>query len=177
MSSFARSHGIARRTLRGWLQGHVGPLGRERKLGPFEETKILKQLLAKGCLQDWKTVQETVWRLSGESISRRSVFRLLQKWGLGPPRAVRGGTTTVKSIPWEQPQDTLQAGSLPLKGMFWQIRSGRGTEGFLLTADESSDELEQVATAIAGSLQGRKKPVFTNHPQLAELLRTALPRR
>jgi hypothetical protein len=175
VTEFARLHGKARSTVRGWLKGHDGHRGRNKKLGPFEETEIFKLLLADACLQNWKTVQEIVRRQSGESISRRSVFRLLRKWGFVSLSTELGETTSVEVIPWEQPQKTLQTDSKVLNGMLWKIHSGRGTEGFMLTSGESADELERVVTAISGRLRGRKRSMLTNHPRLAEPLRKALP--
>ena len=175
MAAFARAHGVPRSTVRGWLQGHNGPRGRARKLGQFEETEILKLLLADAGLQDWKSVQNTARVQSGVQMSRRSVLRLLQKCGFVPNRAGPVGIATVKQTPWEQPKVTLRTSSIPLTGILWQIHSGRGSEGFLLTADESPEVLKKVATTIVKGLRKRRKPVLSNHRQLTELLRTALP--
>ena len=175
-SEFARNQKIARTTLAGWLKGCDGQRGRVKKLGPFEETEILKLLLADSDLQSWRTVMKTVRRQSGESISRRSMFRLLGKWGLVSPNTGRGRTTRVNAIPWKQPQETMLKGSNELKGVLWQIHSGRGSEGFILTSSDSSNELDQVLTAITGGLKGRNRSLLTNHPRLADLLAVALPR-
>lgn len=142
----------------------------------FNETEILKLLINDIRLQDCRTVQDQVWKQSSVRMSRRAVFRLLRKWKLNsvinrPTRMI-----TVEVTSWLQPQDTMQDGAVALNGILWQINSGRGTECFMLSSDKCDKNMERVADIVAGRLKGRKRPLRTNHPRLADMLRDRLPR-
>ena len=77
---------------------------------------------------------------------------------------------------WIQPPETTETGSSPLRGTIWRLLSGRGVEGFMLTAVDSDEAVENVAAAMTERLKSRKRELRTNHPGLATALSSKLPK-
>lgn len=72
---------------------------------------------------------------------------------------------------WIQPAETVDQGSTPLRGTIWRLLSGRGIEGFMLTADDSGEVVENVASAVVDCIKKkRKRHLMTNHRGLAVAL-------
>lgn len=148
-TKFAEEHDLPRTTVVGWMQNHGNPMGRPRELPKFNETQILNALFGQRTLLDWQSVKEQIKKQSSDVLSRRSVMRLLNRWGLICPEDERKGQTQLRRTPWQQPHETIHLIKDPaLKGTIWRIINGRGTEAFMLTRNDSDIEIGFVVDAI-----------------------------
>jgi transposase len=175
-AAFAKTHGLSRTTVIGWCKDHDGPLGRPRKLETFNETKILECMSADQSPHTWKTIQNLVRKQAGERMERRSVFRLMEKWGLSVEPTPKNGIRAITANEWIQPAVSLHHGHKPARMTIWRLLSGRGMECFMLTPDDSGATAERVGAAMVKRLRGRNRRVQTNHPGLAKVLRETLPK-
>lgn len=166
-AEFARKDNLPGTEEKRLVKSRAGSRGRPRKLPCFNETQILKLLFGENGFQDWESVKELIRRQSGEDLSRKSVFRLLGRWGINHRTGSQRGRILLLGGPWQQPMDTVDGRAAPLEGMLWRIVSGRGVEAFMLTAGESEEELKRVASAVVDWREGSRKPLETGHPGLA----------
>ena len=173
LAKFAKKHQIPRTTLIGWRD--TDGADRYIKLYPFNESKIMELLFASPDLQNWSSVKEAVHLQSGENLSRRSICRLLQRWGLNIQEKIPAGVVTVRAKNWRQPPETQHLEIRPVEGVLWQLISGRGVEGFMLTGSKSAGDLERVAAGVVKKLKGRWRKLRTNDERFAEVLGSKLP--
>lgn len=173
-AEFARKDNLPGTEEKRLVKSRAGSRGRPRKLHCFNETQILKLLFGENGFQDWESVKELIRRQSGEDLSRKSVFRLLGRWGINHRTGSQRGRILLLGGPWQQPMDTVDGRAAPLEGMLWRIVSGRGVEAFMLTSENSAAAAGKVAAAAVGCFKNRKRELRTNNPYLAESLRGKL---
>lgn len=83
VSVISRTLEIPRTTVSGWIQRGKkaielpGTPGRPSSLPPFNEQEVLKKVTSK---LTWMEVREIIRAQSGETLSRRSVFRYMSRW-------------------------------------------------------------------------------------------------
>jgi transposase len=157
---FAAEYHLPRTTAIGWYQrwrsdNEMVQEGRPRKLPPFNESKVLETLRAERVFHDWKSTRDLIRAQSGEVLGRRTILRLLERWGITAGRPDRRDFCLVFSS-WVQPEVTIHRGAAQ-RGTLWRLLSGRGMEGFALTHGASKADAERVAKALIDRV-GRSKP-------------------
>ena len=183
--ALTKRHGVNRTTALGWEKKVRAkkPLlrkGSPRKLGAFEETEYLKTLFTQAGFQDPKIMTKPASGLI-EKMSKSTAERNLRRWGivadagLRPLPRQRDRTLHLWRQSWEQPEETICGDNPPLRGTMWLMVTAKGLKGFMLTADESDDAVEQVATAALEIIRDRKRQLRTNHPGLTSVLQDKLP--
>ena len=156
-TEIASKLGLARTTVLGWLRHwktHREPaqLGRPRRLPPFNESKIFEILRKERTFYNWDEVRDTIKKQSGETLSRGTIFRLLQKWEIRDGTSTENGSYILSPCRWIQPANTIHAGPAQ-EATLWRLRSGRGLEAFAFTNDESQQEAAKVFQSLVDFAQ------------------------
>ena len=183
-ADFAKDHGIPRTTVIGWWEKwdedrEPTVMGRPRKLPRYNESEVLKLVLRNSGFQDWRSVQDCIKGHSGHRLGRRSVFRLMKRWGLSSRKSEAGAGVFLLFGQWIQPTDTIdrtvdRSGS-GHRAHIWRLIVRGGMQGFMFTKDESKAALDAVARALDKKLDGNNRMLRTNHAGLARLLRKISP--
>lgn len=131
-------------------------------------------------IQDWRSVKSLIQNMADCKISRRSVFRLLVRWGLIRHGWKPGAGTLIVAGEWSQPPETVDITvNKTGRGTFsqiWRLVFRGGMEGFIFTKDVSESSLATVAFALkAYQIKRKKRLLRTAHKPLAERLRQECP--
>jgi len=183
-AAFAEDQGIPRTTVIGWWKKwdedrESTVMGRPRKLLVYNEFKVLELMVSNDGFQDWRSVQDCIKRHSGHRLGRRSIFRLMKRWGLISRKSEAGAGVFLLFGQWIQPTDTIdrtveRSGS-GQRAHIWRLIVRGGMQGFMFTKDESKAALEAVANALAKKMDGKNRKLRTNHARLENPLRKILP--
>jgi transposase len=178
-SAFAKDHGIPRTTVIGWRKKwdedrESTVMGRPRKLPRYNESAVLTLMTSNSGFQDWRSVRDCIRTQPGDKPNRRTVFRLMKRWGVSSREKKTGPGMFLSFDQWIQPTDTVDhtvdRSGRGNRATIWRLISRRGIEGFMFTKDASKSSLEAVAGSLAKRLKCKHRILRTNHAGLAKQL-------
>lgn len=173
----AKDTGVKRTTVQGWKKKVAAKMelrckGEQRKLGPFEETNLLGQLLGKVQFHSLATIKKYLETIYAMKFSARNAPRLLLRWGIAvnarwhQDLGKGGRPLLLWRREWRQPEDTVYQSKPPHVGILWLLITRKGMKGFMLT-DDSDDALSRVIAALETTMTPRRR-LLTNCQKFAE---------
>ncbi len=157
-SAVAAECGIPWTTAIGWFKKWTydkrpPEMGRPRKLSPYNETEVMTLLKSTTESRDWREIEEIIWRQSGDRVDKRSIYRLMKRWGLILSERSPAAGMYLMASKWTQPPETIYGSGL--HAIIWRLLSGRGMEAFMFTDDQSVTACEAVAGEVVKVLKNR----------------------
>lgn len=178
VSVFARVNNLPRTTVSGWVRKEKPKIiGSERKVPQRNDHAVLSMLVESGTFNTQKSLRAYL-NNKIDDVGARSVSRILRRWDLVCNEKSPSGNIAIIARDWKEPSESVASNTEPHKGILWQKNSGRGTEAFMITRDDSPETVNTVAAEIAPRLEkNRNRILYTNHERLAAALQALLPTR